>query len=190
MEALPIGTLVFQISGEETKIITINDRLLTFANMVHTYVDTKDREVLWTKEQLYAAFKQNIYAFAVDEDVWIVKELVEEATKYGFSQKTFRLRGTSGKNTKWINSMCSSRLQSDESRIYYTLFMDNTSQVLYERQLLDKQKELEHISHYDALTNVCNRYSYNEYLEKNRAQIKQRTGIVFTDVNEIGRAHV
>lgn len=188
VEALPIGTLVFRIAGSETQIITINERLLQFANQVHTFVDDKGQKS-WDKESLYKIFSRNIYAFAVKEDVPIVKSLVAEATEYGFSQKTFHLKGTSGENSKWINSMCSCKLLEDGSRIYYTLFMDNTNQVLYEQQLLDKQKELVDISHYDTMTGVCNRYSYNLYLDNAKDFMMRETGIIFADMNGLKAAN-
>lgn len=188
VEALPIGTLVFRVAGDELQIITINERLLQFANVVHTYVDASSQNP-WNKERLQEAFSDNIYAFAVDEDIPVVKKLVEDATETGYSQATFRLRGTSGEGTKWINTMCSCKQLKDQSKIYYTLFLDNTNQVLYERELLDKQKELEHISRYDTLTNVRNRYSYSEYLETNRNVMKRQTGIIFTDINGLKAAN-
>lgn len=188
VEALPIGTLVFIINGAETRIVTVNDRLLQFANMVHTFVQTKE-DIEWDKKSLYAAFSQNLYAFAVDEDVPLVKELVKEAAQTGFSQKVFRLRGTTGANTKWIKALCSSKPLKEQGRIYYTLFLDNTNQVLYERQLLEKQKKLEDISQYDTLTNVYNRYSYNQYLDNGKNILKQKTGIIFTDINGLKSAN-
>lgn len=188
VEALPIGTLVYTIRDSKLKIIAINDRLLQFANMVHTYVDTKNQKA-WDKETLYKAFSDNLYAFAVDEDVPIVRELVKEAGEKGFSQKVFRLRGTSGTNTKWISSLCSCKELGQDSKIYYTLFQDNTNQVLYEKQLLTKQKELESISQFDTLTGLCSRYSYNCFLDENRTNLKQQTGIVFADLNGLKAAN-
>ena len=188
VESLPIGTLVFRIADGHTQIITINERLLQFANMVHAYVATKDNEP-WDKERLLSVFAQNIYAFAVDEDIHIVEDLVAEAGETGYSQKYFRLRGTSGENTMWINSMCSSKELADHSHIYYTLFLDSTRQIVYENQLLDKQKELEYISQYDSLTGVCNRYSYNLYLEQNKNSLKHQTGFVFADLNGLKSAN-
>ncbi|MDD3367331.1 MAG: hypothetical protein PHP50_00385 [Lachnospiraceae bacterium] len=112
VEALPIGTLVFRIVGDKTQIITINDRLLQFANLVHAYVETRQQES-WNKEELYKAFATDIYAFAIDEDMPIVRKLVEDATADGYAQRVFRLRGTAGEGTKWINAMCSCKHLKD-----------------------------------------------------------------------------
>ena len=188
VESLPIGTLVYTITDGKVDILAINDRLLDFANQVHNYVETRD-EAKWSKETLYKAFSANLYAFSTDEDVPIVKELVEEAVKTGYSQRVFRLRGTSGENTKWMNALCSCRDLDEHTKIYFTLFMDNTNQVLYEKQLLDKQKELEIISKYDPLTGLYNRYSYNNYLEKNKFVMKYQTGFLFADINGLKAAN-
>ncbi|MDD3367330.1 MAG: bifunctional diguanylate cyclase/phosphodiesterase [Lachnospiraceae bacterium] len=67
--------------------------------------------------------------------------------------------------------------------------MDNTNQVLYEKQLLNKQKELEHISQYDTLTNLRNRYSYNQFVENNKFSMKRQTGIIFDDMNGLKAAN-
>lgn len=182
VESLPIGTLVFRIADGETQVITINEKLLQFANLVHSYV-AGGGQGAWDKERLQRIFSENLYAFAVDEDVSIVKELVAEATETGYSRRVFRLRGTSGEHTKWIESLCSCRQLKDQSRIYYTLFMDNTSHVLYEKEILDKQKELEDLSQFDTLTNVGNRHSYNRFLDEHRGKVMKETGIVFADMN-------
>lgn len=182
IEALPIGTLVFKIKNDQVEIITINDRLLQFAKLVHKSV-TVNKDIEWTKDKLKDVFGNNIYAFAIDEDVPTVKNLVKEATTNGYSQKIFRLKGTLETNKTWISAMCSSRKLEDGSIIYYTLFLDCTNQVLYEQQLLAKQKELEHISFHDTLTTVRNRYSYNLFIDSKTSAVLKHTGIIFADLN-------
>ena len=188
LESIPIGTLVFQVTDNEVEVVSINERLIQFANLVHTYIDSDDIRH-WGRKELYQAFQNNIYAFAQDEDIRIVEKMIKDAAADGYAQCVFRLRGTAGENTKWISSVCTSKLLEDNKRIYYTLFMDYTNQVLYERQLLDKQKELEHISSYDSLTNVKNRYSYNCCMNQGGTEVRHNTGILFANVNGLKAAN-
>lgn len=142
VEALPIGTVVFYIKNDVIKMVTLNKRLLEFANDIRQNVPGNTSQK-WTKETLLRAFEQDIYAFAEQEDRDGAKEIVKNATMHGNAQGIFRLRGTTGINAKWIKTMCTCEKLSDGTLIYYVIFQDNTTEVLYETQLLQKQAQLE-----------------------------------------------
>lgn len=181
IDSIPIGLAVFEIYPEHTKVMAINKQLVVFANQAHTYVNDKD--VVWDVDKLTSVFERDIYAFSNVEDSYLVEEMVSEAKINGYGQAVFRLKGTEGKGTKWINSQCTCEQTGEDQYILYVLFQDCTKQVLYERQLEQKQESLEYISQYDSLTDVHNRYCYNLYLEQSKKNMLKNTGIIFADVN-------
>ena len=181
IDSIPIGLAVFEIHPEFTKVLAVNKQLVEFANKAHTYVN--DREVIWNVEKLSAVFERNIYEFSRVEDSYLVEEMVSSAKVNGYGQAVFRLRGTDGIGTKWINSQCTCKKTGEDIYVLYVLFQDCTKQVLYEKQLEQKQESLEYISQYDSLTDVHNRYCYNLFLEQSKKNMLKNTGIIFADVN-------
>lgn len=181
IDSIPIGLVIFEMQGLQTKTIAVNKMLIHFANQIHTFVDSAPAN--WNQELLAKAFEQDIFAFTYEEDIPLVKEMLDNAEKETYAQCLFRLKGSTGDNLKWIRSMCISKKISDTTSRLYVLFQDQTQQVLYEQELVEKQKSLEHISKFDSLTGVHNRYYYNIYIEQAKKAMLRNVGIVFADVN-------
>lgn len=181
IDSIPIGLVIFEVQGFKATTIAVNNMLIQFANQIHTFVDSTPTN--WTADSLAKAFENDIFAFSYAEDKPLVKEMLENAYANSYGQCTFRLKGSEGENLKWIRSMCISKKINDRVSRLYVLFQDQTQQVLYEKELVDKQKSLEHISKFDSLTGVHNRYYYNIYIEETKKTMLRNVGIVFADVN-------
>lgn len=179
--SVPVGLLIFSMEGEDTTIIAVNDSLVSFSNYIGELLDGVSRN--WEKEQLMMLFGQNIYAFCHHEDVYLVREMLQESHRIPTANCTFRLRGSDENKTIWVYSQCSSKQVSDTCRNYYVTFQDVTKEILQEQELRENHGKLLDISYHDALTGVRNRNSFDQYIAYCKEHRQSKVGVVFADVN-------
>ncbi len=187
INSIPVGIFIFsKDTNDRISVITINDTLVDFASKVGKAMDGKVRT--WTKEKLSFLLGQNLYAFCVDEDAHQISDMLTTSEGKGFSDCTFRLRGSTDEKAVYIFCSCNSNMGPDGNRIYYVLYQDVTEDELRKKELEANHQALMNLSLYDSLTGVKNRNYYNKMVEQFKEQRHYNVGIVFADVN--GLKHV
>lgn len=178
---MPVGLLIFSQEDDKTTTIAANDSLVEFANYVGHMLDGEMRE--WSKEELMMLFNQSIYAFCLEDDAYLVREMLEGSKEQSVTNCRFRLRGSSDTNSIWIYSQCSSKQVRDNCRNYYVTFQNVTKEVGQEEELRANHDLLLDMSYHDSLTGVKNRNSYDRYIDFCKKNRQFNVGIVFADVN-------
>lgn len=182
INSVPMGLLIFQFNTDDSiKILTLNDRLVAFANQLHLSQDGDTKS--WNRTTLSEQFQNNLYAFASSEDRPQVKAYIEQARENGIAQCVFRLNGSEGNRKVWIKTVTSSKVDEAGNDMMYTLFQDCTKQMQYESMLREQKESLVHITRYDSMTNIQNRYSYHLFLTSCEHKSLKNTGILFADIN-------
>ncbi|MBR1572828.1 MAG: EAL domain-containing protein [Lachnospiraceae bacterium] len=184
---IPTGATIVSSTNDTFKIVAINDTLVKFAEKVGEMLDGNDRS--WNKEALTMLLNQNIYAFCIEEDIHLVKEMMNASIVAPITETTFRLRGSTSHNPVYIHTTCSSRMVDENTRYYYILFTEITRTVLAEQELQANQIMLLHMSYYDKLTGFKNRNAYSEYTEACRIDKQKDVGIAFIDANGLKEAN-
>ena len=184
---IPTGATIVSSTNDVLKVVAVNDTLVKFAEKVGELLDGNSR--IWSKEALTMLLNQNIYAFCIEEDTHLVKEMMDSSIYSPITETTFRLRGSTTHNPIYIHTTCSSRMVDENTRYYYILFTEITRSVLAEQELQANQIMLLHLSYYDKLTGFKNRNAYSEYTEACRIDKQKDVGIAFIDANGLKEAN-
>lgn len=181
VSSIPIGLLVFKIADGVKTTLSVNKPLLELANIVGAQLDSKHRA--WTEAEFAMIMNKDLYSFCEENDVPLVREMIENSAGDSFTSCTFRLRGSGSGKTIYIYSSCNSKELEDGGRIYYVTFQNVTLEENQRLELVEKQIQLYKQSHYDALTGVKNRTAYNEFCEYIRENRIYNVGFAFCDIN-------
>ncbi len=176
VETLPVGLLVFAIRDEKVEILNINDRLVGLSDEFGQGLDGRGHN--YSKDQLTNVWGEDLFAFAVEEDIPIVQQMLKESEEKKMSRCRFRLKGSSEERTVWVRCTCSSQQVSDTERIYYVVFSNITEEV-------EKTERLIELSIYDALTGVRNRFALDQVSDECNVHPLHRVGMAFADTNGI-----
>lgn len=181
VNSIPIGLLIFSIDQEKTSVIAVNEPLVAFSNVIGEALDGNHRD--WSAQELMLLFNQSIYCFCEDEDIPLVRRMLEESEMQSISDCTFRLRGSSEENPIWIYSSCCSKPTGDGRRNYYVSFQNDTEDETRKRELKENHEILLNLSYFDTLTGARSRNAYNQFIEECKKSKLSKVGIAFADVN-------
>lgn len=182
-----LGLLIFSRENGAINTIAINEALVAFADSVGSIFDQNIHK--WNQNLLAALFNSNICAFCTKDDEHIVYHMLKSAERNGSASCTFRLRGSSGDNTVYINSSCSAKKETADKYVFYVTFQNVTSQTLFEQQLKESKEQLFTLSYYDHLTNVQNRNAYTERIENIKQNARHNVGVAFADLNGLKKTN-
>jgi len=181
VNSVPIGMLVLKKERETTSVLSINQPLVAVANSVGAQLDSKHRN--WTEAEITMILNQDIFAFAENEDIPLVKGLMENSVSEPISSCIFRLRGSNMGNTVYIYATCSSKETGKDCRTYYVTYQNVTEAENRRLELFEKQNQLYNLSYHDALTGCKNRNAYNEFTEACHTKRIYNVGLAFCDIN-------
>lgn len=181
INSIPTQLAIFSIEKGQVQTISVNERLLEFANKIGYLIDGKIRN--WSRSELMTIFNQNIYAFSVNDDIPNVNKMLKDSKSFPVTECIFRLRGSSEEHPIWIRSECCSKKISETKRNYYVSFADVTAAERNRRSLEDSHNLLFYMNQHDALTGVKNRNAYNDLIDKLKNGPIQNVGLAFADVN-------
>lgn len=187
MQSVPIGLLVFKVEKGIINVLSVNRILLKLADSAGKQLDSQNRA--WTESEIITIINQDFYFFCKDDDVYLVEEMLKASETQSDAGCIFRLRGSEGEATVYIQANCSSKENGEDSRTYYVTFQNVTESEKRRLELIEKQGQLLEMSYYDAMTGVKNRNAYNEFAGQCRNNYIYNVGMAFCDINGLKKTN-
>ncbi|MCR5691115.1 MAG: bifunctional diguanylate cyclase/phosphodiesterase [Eubacterium sp.] len=188
INSVPVGLAVFSMeNNKHLETVAVNDTLLDLANRLGKLLDGKERH--WTRERMIWMLDHDLYSFSVEEDTYLIQDMLHNSIFENLSECDFRLRGSTKDNQIWVHCSCSSKLVSETKRMYYVSYADITLSMQNSMEIQKSHKLLSDMYYYDSMTGLLNRNAFNRFLETHKHYSYESAGISFVDVNGLKNAN-
>ncbi len=203
-DSIPVGAAIFRYSGEEYVIEGINDTAISTLNKWGKFLTVdgnKPQEEIFKGMTLSEIarvllpvdskrFKKSVekckYEIVSTAKYQIVYERKQKVRSKKLGNAEINIIDENGnqiiKEKVWILAKVRKSMLADGREYVIAVFEDITIQMRAEEELINKQQKLINLNYHDALTDVLNRSSYNEYIRKRGHNKLKNMGVAYIDL--------